>query len=229
MMGFGAGVIALPILSHFISVQDGSQLVVFSSLCISLIIISRQYKNIVWSAWIKIIIISGIGLPLGVFIISSLSEFWITMFLVAFVIGEGIYGLFKTFVAKNGEQPITKVKYAFHIVILFIGGIIQGSLGVSGPLITVYVSDVVKDKSAFRATLCMTWVVLNGVLTIKNVTLDIINGTTIFPLMLAVIPAVIFSYFIGNHFHNKFSRETFNKFVYVFLIVIGVVTFFTTI
>lgn len=225
-VGFGSGILALPLLTNVIGVHDSAQLIVFSSLLTALLVISKNYKYVDWRAWLKIILICGTGLPVGIFLMTVVSEAIINIFIAFFVTGVGTRGLYRSFRKNTEFQQISRGRHIFHIVILFIGGIIQGALGVGGPFIVVYAADLIKDKNSFRATMSMVWVLLNCILTTRNFILIFTTDTHIIPYMLLAIPAVIISFIAGNWMHKKISTKSFIKMIYILLIIIGIITFF---
>ena len=224
MIGFGSGILALPILAYVIGIEYGVQIVIASSFLTALIVIIQNHKYIVWKSLLKIVIICGLGIPIGLFLTDYLSEFWLNLVLGIFMLFIGVRGLYQILSVRKVVLLKEKARYVFHIFILFLGGIVHGAFGIGGPLVVIYAADIIQGKNNFRATMSMTWVVLNGILLIKNVSFAVMESDThLLLLMAAVIPAVFLSSAIGHFLQKKISEKTFRILIYGLLVVIGII------
>lgn len=230
MTGFGSAILALPFLLLYLDMGDAVVMVICHSFIVSGIVLVRNIRLVNGKILLKILILAGLGLPLGLVMYIWLPEYILKILLSLFMIIIGINGLIKinsnNINPDNNNEVKQKNKWfdtIKNILLLFSGGIMQGSFGVGGPLIVIYASGAIQKKGEFRATMSTVWVVLNAILILKFLITGAFVKSVIPAVLPVTIPFVIVGFIIGNYLHHRVSEVVFKKVVYGALAVIGTI------
>lgn len=224
IIGFGGTIIAIPLASGIAGIKLTVPVLTLVVFFASLVIALRDFKHIDKREFSKITLLMVIGLPIGMYLFKSLPERPLKLFLSIFMIVIAIKGLVKAGKDKNTrviEKTSTKGRNWISNLSIFIGGIVHGAFTCGGPFVVVYATNNIKDKSAFRATLCALWAVLNGIMLIINFIAGDITREVI-TLSLWTMPLVILAIIISNIVHKRLEGQNFTKFVYLALFASGV-------
>ncbi|NCC66061.1 MAG: sulfite exporter TauE/SafE family protein, partial [Spirochaetia bacterium] len=99
--------------------------------------------------------------------------------------------------------------------------VVHGVFSSAGPLVVLYATRALKDKSSFRATLCLLWTTLNTII----ITTYLIEGSYTAPIAkttLILIPFVVAGIVIGERIHDKVNARTFSLIVFGMLFLTGI-------
>ena len=242
LIGFGGTIMAIPLASAVLGLRTTIPVLTIVVLIASIIIAVRDRKHIDKKQFIKITALMILGLPIGMWLFDVIPERPLKVALGIFMIYVGIKGLYDSKKSKTSTKEIeidntigvsattvnkelvnsdSKFKKLVENLTIFCGGIVHGAFTCGGPFVVVYATKNIRDKSSFRATLCALWATLNGIIFCMDlysgqVTADIIKISAI--TMLFVVVAIVTS----NIVHKKIKGDAFTKFVYVALIVSGI-------
>lgn len=219
--GFGCTALALPFCILIVGIKLAVPSLVLLAWLLALMIVLADYKNIVWKEYLRILSFVGLGLPIGIMIYSFLPENLLKKLLGGFMILVALRGLY---LSLGGISKIKLNKVVLSII-LFLGGIVHGAFGTGGPFIVIYAANALPNKSNFRATLCMLWVTLNGVIITKNLAYGVLSKD-IWILFLVSLPFLLGGMLLGNKAHNKVDDKIFIKLVYSVLLLSGIFMFF---
>jgi uncharacterized membrane protein YfcA len=219
--GFGATVMALPFVSMLIGIDKAVPMLSSMGVLLSLFIVLRSWRNIDLKEYGFIVLHVGLGVPVGLFFMDYLPKNWLIALLAFFMFFVGIKGLSGVF-RKNAQTPTAQeppVKKGWlSRLILFLGGIIQGAFSSGGPVVVMYASKAMHEKSRFRAVLSSLWLTTNSVMVVKWT----ISGTVWTPqigkMILCALPFIICGMFFGDFLHNKVDQRKFTRLVYSVLI-----------
>jgi uncharacterized membrane protein YfcA len=230
--GFGATVIASPVtvglLGHKVGVPYGT-LVTMPMLYYLAV---KEWKQIEWKILLYIIGLMAPGVLLGNYLFASISATVAKVCIGGFVFCVALYGVYKMFIlvpkqrkaAVDGvveEAPDTIGKKIFRYGCLLVGGCVHGAFNIGGPLVTVFSIFAIKDKTRFRATMTMVWVIVN---TCFNAVSHYSQGlwTPYMWSALAVgFPLAASGFYFGHLIHTRINQETFLKGVYCTLTIVG--------
>lgn len=217
--GFGCTVLALPFAILFVGLHSSVPVLVMLSFLLCLYIVIISYKDIIWKEYLKILLLVGLGLPIGMISNQYLDEKVLKFILAIFMVLVGSRGLWVGF--RNENKQIKLPKF-ITIIILIFGGLFQGAFGSGGPLVVTYASKALPKKNNFRATLCMLWVTLNAIMVVQNISTGIITPD-IWKLFLVLVPFLVVGAFLGNWAHHHIKDSHFTTVVYCVLVVSGIV------
>jgi len=215
--GFGCTVLALPFCIMLAGVKTAVPVLVILAWILAIYVIIVDFKHIVWKEFLKIVAFVGLGLPVGMWLFTSLPEGALKKILGVFMIVVSIRGLYVSFIGDGKLEYINK--YVLGLT-LFLGGVVHGAFGSGGPFVVMYATRALPDKSNFRATLCTLWAVLNTVIILRDIGGGIID-TAVLNLLLWTIPFLVLGMILGNFAHQTIKDKMFTKIVYAVLLVSG--------
>ena len=240
VIGFGGTIIAIPLASAIVGLKPTVPVLTIVVLIASTIIAIKDIKFINKKEFLKITTLMMVGLPIGMWLFESIPEKPLKIALGIFMVIIGIKGFYEEKRKSNDlgeivleietnlnkdcisiEETTSKRLNIFQNFTIFCGGILHGAFTCGGPFIVVYATKNIKDKTSFRATLCALWASLNLVMVgidiyTNEITKDIIKLS--FITMIFVFIAII----VSNIIHKKINSDSFTTFVYIALIVSGI-------
>ena len=218
IFGFGNALIAMPLLALVIGVKGATPLVALAGLVISLIMLIQEWRELVWKDTLVLLTSSLAGLPLGLLLLTVLPETVVRTILGLILIGFGIYNLLGVKLPVL-ERPILAVPFGF------LAGILGGAYNANGPPIVIYGVMRGWKKEAFRASL-QGFFFVSSVMIVAGHALSGFWSRQTMTALFASLPAVILAVFLGEKFAKKITQENFNRMIYAFLALMGVLMFF---
>lgn len=217
--GFGCTVLAFPFVIFLMDDLEQAKIVLsILAWALAAYFVVTKFSSINWKQFGIILLLAGLGLPLGILMFKNLDAALLKKILGVFIIISAAVQLFKCYVPNKGNWKLPSfVGYLF----LFVGGIVHGAFAVGGPLIVLYSAGKLPDKSQFRATMCLLWTTLNTVLILQymnegSLTLKIGQD------LLFLLPFLIAGIVVGELIHKKVSEILFRKLIFSSLFLVGV-------
>ena len=144
--------------------------------------------------------------------------YWILGFIVVTIALSGLVKIFRKAPEKSLSEPVLNL-------LLLAAGIVHGMYVCGGPLLIVYMTKKVPEKSSFRATISTTWIFLNGLIFLSHIysgsfTPDVVRSSFI------SVPFLLGGMFAGSVLYKKMSQSFFVKLTYVLLLISGISLFF---
>ena len=217
--GFGSTVMALPFVSMLIGIDKAVPLLSSMSVLLSIFIVLRSWRNVDLKEYGFILLHVIPGVPVGLFFMEYLPKaalIGLLDFFRFFVGGRGLYNVFK----KPLAPPLIPVKKGIGSrFILFIGGIIQGAFSSGGPIVVMYASKAITEKSKFRAILSSLWLTTNTVMVTKWTLSGKVWTPQLGKMLLCILPFILCGMIFGDFLHNKVDQKKFTLLVYSVLII----------
>ena len=221
--GFGCTVLAFPLVFLLMGDLERAKIVLsILAWFLALYFVITQYKKLHWKQFATILLWAGAGMPAGMLFFKMFDAGTLTTILGFFIVLSAIVELYKIFVPAVANLRLPK---PFSYTFLLAGGIIHGAFAVGGPLIILYSARAIPDKSRFRATMCLLWVVLNTILIFQY----LFEGKLTFPVgrdVLFLLPFLVAGIFAGEAIHKRVSEILFKKIVFISLLLVGVTMIF---
>lgn len=219
--GFGDALIAMPLLALFVSIKIATPLVAMFAIIIAVSILWKEYKTIDFRSVRTLILFALVGIPFGLLFLKGAAESIIKIVLGIILILFALYNLF-----KPGLLHIKTERWAF--VFGFISGMLGGAYNTNGPPIIIYGAMRKWQKERFRAMLQSVFLPTNAFIVIGHIsaglwTEEIIN------LFLYALPFVGIAIFLGTRLSKIIPTEKFVNYVYLLLIVLGALLFYSAI
>ncbi len=215
--GFGNALIAMPLLVLLIGVKAASPLVALSGLVISSLMLIQDWRMLQWKETITLLAASLPGIPLGLMLLTSVPESLVRNILGLILIGFGLYNL-------SGIQLPSQPSRWLALPFGLIAGILGGAYNTNGPPIIIYGVFRGWTKDQFRASL-QGFFLISNLLVIAGHGFSGLWTREIFLQFLGSIPLAVLAVFLGGKIAARFSQDLFNKAIYYFLILAGILMF----
>lgn len=212
--GFGSTVLALPFIIMLLGIGQAVPLLSALGWLLAIFIIIRSRHQIDLKEYRFIALNVALGVPAGLFLSSKLPEKPLIALLVGVMFLVGIRGL----AAQFRPLPTAGIKPARHSwpmrLVLFCGGIIHGAFSSGGPVIIIYASKALPDKSLFRVTLSMLWLTVNSIMLTVWTIRGNVWSAEIGKSLLCALPFVSAGIVFGDYLHHKVNQRVFRILVY---------------
>lgn len=219
--GFGSTVMALPFVIMLIGLDKAVPLLSTLNLLLSIFLIWRSWRNLVFREYLFIVINAAPGVVAGLLLADILPQKLLIMILSAFTWFVGIRGLIRVCSpALQSTGSLTK-KNPLHCLLLFAGGIFQGAFSSGGPLVVMYAAQALPEKKQFRGTLPLLWLTTNTIMQVKWVLSGNVWDAIFLRQFCWALPFIVGGMLLGDHLHNKVNQKKFTILVYSLLIVVG--------
>lgn len=215
LLGFGDAILAMPLLTVTVGIQTATPLVAFVAATIAVTILLGSWQNVDLQAARHLILASLLGIPIGLLLLKGVPEQIVTALLGVVLI---VFGLYKF----TAPQLPTLQRDVFAYLFGFVAGILGGAYNTNGPPIVIYATLRRWAPERFRATL-QGYFLLTGLLIIVGHGLAGLWTPTVLQLYGYALPVVLPAIFLGNRISRAIPRQRFERLVYAFLVVVGVV------
>lgn len=217
--GFGCTVLALPFVTALLGMTRGILLLTILAWILALYIVIKNIKHIAWKELAVILIFVMLGLPVGIYLFNVIDAFVIKKILAGFIIVSATIQLIKLLLLKAERTMLPR--WAGYIL-LFAGGIVHGMFSSGGPFVVLYASGAIKEKSQFRASLCVLWSTLNTIIIVTYMLKGRFSMQSFIDLG-STIPFLIGGIIVGEALHHKVNAKTFSIIVFSMLLATGVI------
>ena len=198
--GFGSGLIAIPLLAHFLPLTFVVPLLLVLDFVASVALSRHTRLQVRWDEIRLLVPTSIVGILFGAMLLVNLPREPLLVSLALFVIFFGLRYLFNI----HSEKPISRW---WSLPAGFSGGLVGAMFGTGGPPFVVYLSHRLHDKTQLRGTLSGLFM-LDGALRIATF---LFMGLLLQPDMLKAfllsLPLVGLGLFLGNRAHLGISRR----------------------
>ena len=210
IIGFGAGLIAIPLLSRLLPVQDAvTVLILFQFLMGGLIFVT--YKDAAWPLIKSLIWPITIGLIIGFTILKYVPGDIIRAILAVYILVHLLrthtrFDPFKEAIERGGAKLAGAL-----------GGVLQGSIGGGGPPFALLFKEHTQSPSALRASIIAVFFFMN----IPRLGAAFISGmmtSDILWMGATALPGFLFAMILGQYLHNKVPQKIFMGAVDVILL-----------
>lgn len=211
--GFAGTLLAMPVSVSLIGVHEAKVILNIMAFLSCLGIVVRDRKNIRYDILLKIIVLMGGGMAVGIWIFKAVP---LKAVLPA-------YGIMIIMIAcKNLMIRRTiKVKEWVLVIVLIMAGVMHGMFVSGGALLVIYASAVLKDKDEFRVTVAHVWVILNIFLMLSDFKNGYITPHVLWLTGVSIIPLILALY-LGSRLHETLDEKLFLKLTNVLLLISGV-------
>lgn len=217
--GFGCTVLALPFVTMLLGLEQAKVILTVLAWVLALYFVLTKFRQIDFRQFFIIVSLTGLGMPLGIYLFATMSSDALKTILGVFIIVASSIQLSRLF---GFGKKMRELPRWFFLVILFCGGIIHGAFASGGPFVVLYASRAIPDKGKFRATLCLLWTTLNTFLMVSFLWQGIFTPT-IGVQLLWMAPFLIVGLAAGELIHNRVPSLLFWKLVFSMLFVTGFV------
>ena len=217
VFGFGNALVAMPLLVLMIGVTEATPLVALAGLVIALIMLIREWRELIWKDTLLLLISSLAGLPLGLLLLTAFPENIVRIILGVILIGFGLYNLL-------GIQLPVLEKPALAVPFGFLAGLLGGAYNANGPPVVIYGMMRGWEKEAFRASLQGFFFVSSLMIVAGHAISGLWSGQILKEFLFS-LPGLILAVFLGEMIVKKITQVNFNRVIYIFLVLMGILMF----
>ncbi|MDH5611853.1 MAG: sulfite exporter TauE/SafE family protein [Gammaproteobacteria bacterium] len=198
--GFGSGLIAIPLLAHFLPLTFVVPLLLVLDFVASIVLSRHMHLQVRWDEIRFLLPSSIVGILLGSFLLVNLPREPLLVGLGLFVIFFGLRYLFNV----HGEKPISRW---WSLPTGLIGGLIGALFGTGGPPYVVYLSHRLHDKTQLRGTLSGLFMLDGALRVITFLFFGLLLQDEMLGSLLLALPLVALGLYLGNRVHLGISRQ----------------------
>lgn len=218
--GFADALIAMPLLSLFISIKVATPLVAAMGLLVSIVIIIQDRQKVFIPGIFRLILFTVLGIPIGLLYLKNTSEDLVKIVLAIVLLSFSIYKLLKPNLLHLKNEKLAPFIGIFS-------GILGGAYNTNGPPIIIYGTLRNWPPENFRA-------ILQGVFLPTNffiVTGHILGGlwtSEVVNYSLYSLPVILTSIFLGSKLNKVIPTERFQKYIFILLILVSLLLLYKT-
>ena len=192
--GFGSGLIAIPLLAHFLPLTFVVPLVLVLDFVASIVLSRHTHLQVRWDEIRFLLPTSIVGIIIGTIMLVSLPREPLLVSLGLFVIFFGLRYVFNV----HSEQPISRW---WSIPTGLSGGLIGALFGTGGPPYVVYLSHRLHDKTKLRGTLSGLFLLDGAFRLITFVSMGLMFQDEMLSALLMGLPITAMGLYLGNKVH----------------------------
>lgn len=198
--GFGSGLIAIPLLAHFLPLSFIVPVMLALDLLASLALMGHARLQVRWDEIRGLLPSTIAGTLLGAILLVNLPREPLLVGLASFVIFFGLRYLFNV----HGEQPVSRW---WSVPTGLSGGLIGAMFGTGGPPYVVYLTHRLHDKTRLRGTLSGLFMIEGALRTITFLVMGLFAQERMVQTILLALPLVAFGLVLGHRVHTGITRR----------------------
>lgn len=217
--GFGAGLIAIPMLALILPVSTAVSVATVFTTLTSVHQVSREWRQIAWRQFLTIFCYSMVGVGLGLYFLKLLNEDVMRRCLGVFMIIYALHALWTT-----GTPRLLHARWhgVLGAGVGIVGGLLSALFGAgAGPIYVVYFDILRLEKAVFRATMSAV-VLLGGAARIVGYGSYGFYGTSTITLLAVGLPLAVAGSWVGDRVVYRLSARSFSRLVAAVMLLSGV-------
>jgi uncharacterized membrane protein YfcA len=216
-LGFGEALLAVPLLVLRLPLEIAAPLAVLISITIAFLVVAQDWRKVHMRSTGWLIFATLFGIPLGLLLLTSSHQRVVKAALALMIIAFSAYSLIgdKPPELKNDSVP-------WLLGCGFAAGVLGGAYGMNGPPLAIYGAMRRWSAQQFRATL-QGYFLPASVIGMAGYWLKGLWVPAVTHYFLLSLPVVVPAILLGKLVNHRLRGETFLKYVYAGLAVIGVV------
>ncbi len=212
--GFGSGLIAVPLLAHFLPLTFVVPLILVTDFLASLALGAHTRKHARWDEVKPLMLFSILGVLAGTTLLVSLPKAPLLATLGVIIL---LFGA-RSVLNLHGTRTVSR-RWAMPAGLA--GGAIGALFGTGGPPYVIYLNHRLHDKGELRATFSGLFLVEGGLRIIVFLVAGLLLHTELLLTILAALPLVALGLILGNRVHIGLSPLQMQRLIGVMLIVSG--------
>ena len=212
--GFGSGLIAVPLLAHFLPLTFVVPMILVTDVAASLALGTHTRKHVRWDELRPLIPFSILGVLAGTTLLVNLPEAPLLATLGVFVLLFGV----RSVLNLHGTQTVSR-RWALPTGLT--GGAIGALFGTGGPPYVIYLNHRLHDKGELRATFSGLFLIEGGLRIVVFLVAGLLLHTELQLTILAALPLVALGLFLGNRVHIGLSPLQMQRLIGIMLLVSG--------
>jgi uncharacterized membrane protein YfcA len=217
--GFGANVVALPLLAHHVPLRFAVPMMLVLDLSAAAFLGLKNRKLVEVRELLRLLPWLLVGMFVGATVLVKADEKALLALLGAFVVAVAGWSLFTARQTPGAPNPVS-TRWALPAGL--VGGVFSALFGSGGPLYTIYLARRVPDPARLRAsiaTLIFGAAGVRGALFLGN---GLLAQPGLLQTSLALLPGAALGYFLGSRLHAHLPAAYVRQGVWLMLIASGI-------
>lgn len=216
MTGFGAAMVAMPMLVHFKPLAHAVPLMLLLDLAATATVGSRNWRSVALPELLRLIPCMLAGVILGVAALSYLDARPILLCLGIFIVCSVLWNM------RAIDSNMIRAGTGWAVPSGVIGGIFGAAFGTGGPVYTLYLVRRIADMAAFRATIAAV-ILVSGLLRVAIFgATGLLSDRELVLSALTLVPFCLAGVFAGSALRHRISPQLIRRFVLAMLLAGGV-------
>jgi hypothetical protein len=210
--GFGANLVALPILAHVMSLRFAVPMLLMLDL-ISATLIGVKNRPLVDRGELgRLVPTLLVGMGLGLVVLQHAAERWLLVLLGSFIGGFALWSLFGK---VNSRTPSPRWAWPAGLA----GGVFSTLFGTGGPVYTLYLARRIADTYRLRATIGAVILVSALVRLVLFTGSGFLAQPGLLKLSALLVPCALLGFVIGSRLHAQLPQAQVRRAIWVLLLV----------
>jgi uncharacterized membrane protein YfcA len=213
--GFGSGLIAVPLLAHFLPLQFVVPFILVLDVTAAATLLGGQgLRQVRWDELKPLVPFGVIGVLLGVSLLMNLPKTPLLLGLGIFVL---IFGL-RSLLDLHGERSISRL---WAVPAGLTGGTVGALFGTGGPPYVIYLSHRLHDKSQLRATFSGLFMIEGSLRVALFLATGLLLQENMATALLLALPVSMLGLYLGHHIHLGIGRPQIMRLIGLLLLGSG--------
>lgn len=211
--GFGSGLIAVPLLALLFSLKLVVPFMLLMDLTASAVIGRAARRDVNWEELKPILPGSIIGVVAGAALLLNLAREPLLTALGLLVLAFAV----RSILNLHGDRTVSRV---WAVPAGVVGGTVSALFGTGGPPYVIYLAHRIRDKSVFRATTSLLFL-LEGSVRVVTFAVAGLLQPALLPVFLAALPLMGIGVWLGGRVHVGISNAQMTRLIGVLLLISG--------
>ena len=220
LSGFGSALVAMALLPTLVGIRVATPLVALVGFTLEIVLIVRYHQALDMRAIWRLALAGLIGIPLGVYFLSTVDEKISLTILGVVLSGYAVYALLGLKMPRL-DRPVWA-----YLAGLF-GGLLAGAYNTAGPPVIIYADCRRWPPDAFKSNL-QGYFIVSSVMVVAS---HMLNGnftSQVWHLFWWMIPFIVIGLVAGLSLDRWLNPLMFRRLVLVLLVVMGIKLIFVT-
>jgi uncharacterized membrane protein YfcA len=217
--GFGAGVVAIPLLLFALPLPVVIPLVTALGMLASFGQALHQRRQVHWAGFGPLLLPTVAGVGVGLWLFAALDSRYLLRALAVFIIAHALWGYLPSRSARATPGWLGPLAGALGGFVATVFG------GMAGPFFVVYLRTLGLDKLRFRATISVALLCLSVLRAAGYGGLGLYDARVLW-LLAAAVPVVALAMVAGDRWHHRLDESRFGHLVSALLALSGVALLF---
>jgi uncharacterized membrane protein YfcA len=212
--GFGSGLIAVPLLAHFLPLQFVVPLCLMLDFSASLVLSRHGRRQVRWNEIRPLLPFTVVGIVAGAVLLLKLPREPLLTSLGLFVMLFGLRYVFNI----HGDRIVSRL-WAMPAGLL--GGMIGALFGTGGPPYVIYLTHRLRDKSELRATFSGLFLLEGALRILTFIAAGLLLQAQLLTTILLAAPFMAAGLYLGNKVHIGISSRQLILLIGLLLVISG--------
>lgn len=224
--GFGETLVSMPLLTLLgLDIHTAISVVGLAGILVASLNVFLDYKSIEYKMLGTLLVGSFIGIPIGIWILHFVNTNIVQLLLGIFLFLYGVYAFLTKVCIRKPSTIILKSKIWSGLT-----GVISGMLGSiynsHGVPVVIYGTLTGLPMKTLSSTIQAHFLITAIFVVIGQGVGDIWTSQTL-PLFFLACPFLLISVILGKYFKQRTMNQNFNKWLYLFIILLGMTLIFS--